>query len=453
VVTIRDVARHAGVSPATVSRVVNGLVCYSDETRERVENAVKSLSYETDYLARGLKTRQTSVIGLLAPMVSDALASQGVEEEVQERGYAAMLGRTGAKPAFIAGYLRTLRTYRAAGVILISAVITPETRQLLGPNIPIISVAIGDKSGSPSVAIDDEQAAYDATSHLLRLGHRRIGLLTGDPASVHVAQPRERGYLRAMTEAGCTPVTATGSFFYESGAAGVDELLQQEPGLTAIFAMSDEMSAAVVNELQRRGHRVPEDVSVLGFDNTSTARHVNPPLSTTAQPLEEMGRMAVKKLLRSRDLAPKTAARQDRSGTAPAPSLSSPVRGQRRPRSFLSGCQRFGTRHSFKCCGHIGLLPVRLTARRVEPDRRLFPQSRPDRCRCQGNLRGRLPDHVERPGPVAERVEAGLAGRKGGGGGLAARLARKGGQRRHPVSPSASFYAPAVVLSPRGAGP
>jgi LacI family transcriptional regulator len=108
-----------------------------------------------------------------------------------------------------------LRTYRAAGVILISAVITPETRQLLGPGIPIISVAISDKSGSPSVAIDDEQAAYDATSHLLRLGHRRIGLLTGDPASVHVAQPRERGYLRAMTEAKCTPVTATGTFFYE----------------------------------------------------------------------------------------------------------------------------------------------------------------------------------------------------------------------------------------------
>ncbi|MFE4230350.1 substrate-binding domain-containing protein [Arthrobacter sp. NPDC056886] len=79
------------------------------------------------------------------------------------------------------------------------------------------------------MAIDDEQAAYDTTRHLLRLGHRRIGLLTGDPASVHVAQPRKRGYLRAMTEAGCTPVTATGSFFYESGAPGVDKLLQQEP--------------------------------------------------------------------------------------------------------------------------------------------------------------------------------------------------------------------------------
>lgn len=139
-VTIRDVARHAGVSPATVSRVVNGLVGYSDETRERVETAVKSLSYETDYLARGLKTRQTSVIGLLAPMVSDALASQvmqGVEEEAQERGYAVMLGRTGAKSAYIAGDLRTLRTYRAAGVILISAVITPESRQLLGATVAI----------------------------------------------------------------------------------------------------------------------------------------------------------------------------------------------------------------------------------------------------------------------------------------------------------------------------
>jgi DNA-binding LacI/PurR family transcriptional regulator len=150
--------------------------------------------------------------------------------------------------------------------------------------------------------MDDEQAAYDATRHLLKLGHLRIGLLAGDPASVYVAQPRQRGYLRAMTEANCTPVAATGGFFYESGAAGADELLQQEPGLTAIFAMSDEMGAAVVNELQRRGLRVPEDVSVLGFDNTSTSLHVNLPLSTMAQPLEAMGRTAVKKLLRSRDL-------------------------------------------------------------------------------------------------------------------------------------------------------
>ena len=100
-------------------------------------------------------------------------------------------------------------------------------------------------------------------------------------------------------------MTATGSFVYESGASGADELLQQEPNLTAIFAMSDEMVAAVINELKRRGLRMQEDVSVLVFDNTSFSLHENPPLSTMAQPLERMGRMAVKKLLRSRNLGPK----------------------------------------------------------------------------------------------------------------------------------------------------
>lgn len=306
--TIRDVAQQAGVSPATVSRVMNGLVGYTDATRQRVEGAIEKLNYEPDSLARTLKTRQTSVIGLLAPMVSDALASEvmrGVEDAARERGYAVMLGRTGVKSTFIAGYLRTLRTYRAAGVILISAVITPEMRQLLGPAVPIISVAISDNSGSPSVAINDELAAYDATRYLVKLGHRRIGLLAGDPVSVFVAQPRQRGYERAMIEAGCATVTAAGTFFYESGAPGLAQLLQQDPDLTAIFAMSDEMGAAVVNELQKLGRRVPEDVSVLGFDNTSTSQHVHPALSTIAQPLEEMGQIAVRKILRSRDLGPR----------------------------------------------------------------------------------------------------------------------------------------------------
>ena len=213
------------------------------------------------------RKRLASVIGLLATMVSDALASQvmqGVEEEAQERGYAVMLGRTGAKSAYIAGYFRTLRTYRAARVILISAVITPETRRLLGPP-PRHLRRHQRRVRLPSVATDDEQAAYDATRHPLKLGHRRIGFLTGYPASVFVAQPRNPGYPRAMTEAKCTPITATGTFLYESGAPGVDELLQQDPGLTAIFAVTDEMGAAVVNELQRRGLRVPKDVSVLGF--------------------------------------------------------------------------------------------------------------------------------------------------------------------------------------------
>ncbi|WNB84838.1 LacI family DNA-binding transcriptional regulator [Cellulomonas sp. ATA003] len=126
--TIRDVARSAGVSPATVSRVVNGVPGFSAATEQRVRDAVQELGYEPDTLARGLKTMQTSVIGVLAPIVSDALASEvmsGVENAARVRGYSVMLGRTGSGSEHAPGYLRMLRTYRAAGVVLISAAITP----------------------------------------------------------------------------------------------------------------------------------------------------------------------------------------------------------------------------------------------------------------------------------------------------------------------------------------
>ena len=321
-VTIKDVAREASVSPATVSRVVNGLVGYSETTRVRVEQAVRSLGYEPDSLARGLKTRQTSVIGVLAPFVSDALASHvmsGVEDAARTSGYAVMLGRTGLKSAFVEPYLRMLRTYRAAGVVLISTVINPSFRGVLGRDVPMVSVAITDGSGSPSISVDDDQAAYDGTRFLLGLGHRRIGLLTGNAESVFVAERRTNGYLRAMTEARCAAVVARGDFSYASGAPGLRELLGQDPHLSAVFAVSDEMGAAVVNELQRMGRRVPRDVSVLGFDDTATAQHVNPPLSTIAHPLHQMGEMAVRKLLHARDLRPRVLPHRiiERGTTAP----------------------------------------------------------------------------------------------------------------------------------------
>ncbi|MFH5824786.1 LacI family DNA-binding transcriptional regulator [Georgenia sp. AZ-5] len=323
-VTIRDVARQAGVSPATVSRVVNGLVGCSEGTRLRVEHAVADLGYETNSLARGLKTRQTSMIGVLAPWVSDALASDvmsGVENAAREQGYAVMYGRTGLESAYAAPYLRTLRTYRASGVVLISSVIKPEFRQVLGTSIPMISVAITDRSGAPSISVDDEQAGYDAARHLLRLGHRRIGLLAGRPESVFVNGPRVAGYRRAMQEAGCAPNVVHGDFTYASGGPGLRALLGRDPGLTAVFAVSDEMGVAVVNELQRLGRRVPDDVSVLGFDDTPSSQHVYPPLSTVAQPLREMGELAVRKLLRGRELGSKILPHRvvERGSTGPVP--------------------------------------------------------------------------------------------------------------------------------------
>ncbi|NQX34941.1 LacI family DNA-binding transcriptional regulator [Herbiconiux sp. VKM Ac-2851] len=298
--TIRDVARLAGVSPATVSRVVNGLVGYSSVTQQKVERAIEQLRYEPDTLARSLKTKQTAVIGVLAPVVSDALSSEimsGVEAAARLRGHSVILGRTGPGSTFAPSYLRTLRTYRAAGVILISAAVTPDMRRVLGSTVPLMSVAIRDGHRFSSLAIDDEAAAYDGTRHLIALGHRRIALLAGDPASVLVNTVRVRGYQRAMVEAGLVPLIEHGNSLYDSAPPALGRLLSRDPRLTAVFALSDEMGAAVVNELQRIGRRVPDEISVLGFDNTRTSQHVHPALSTVAQPLERMGELAVEKLL------------------------------------------------------------------------------------------------------------------------------------------------------------
>ncbi|HEY0258978.1 MAG TPA: LacI family DNA-binding transcriptional regulator [Lacisediminihabitans sp.] len=298
--TIRDVAQAAGVSPATVSRVVNGLAGFSEQTRKRVKQVASELNYEPDALARGLKTRQSVMIGVLAPVVSDALASQimsGIENGAQSLGHSVMLGRTGPRSIYAPGYLRTFRTYRAAGVILISTVVTAEIRKTLGPQIPFIAVAIRDGLSFPSLAIDDERASYDGTRFLQKLGHRRIGLITGNMESHLVNTPRLRGYYRAMSEAGTSPLIAPGDSLYDSAPAAVRKLVKLDPELTAIFTLSDEMAAAAVNELQRLGYRVPDQISVLGFDNTPTALHVYPALTTVAQPLERMGELAVEWLL------------------------------------------------------------------------------------------------------------------------------------------------------------
>ncbi len=322
--TMREVAQRAGVSPATVSRVINGQGGYSAPTQNRVEEAIRQLNYQPDSLARGLKTTKSHVIGLLARRVSDALASEimaGVEQEARAQDYAVMLGRTGGDAELVKGYLRTMRNHRVAGAILISTTISPEHRAMWGTTRPLISVAITDKSGAPSVAVDDAKAGYDGTRRLLELGHRHIGLIAGDASSIHVGAARLHGYQQAMLQAGLQPLVVRGNYFYESGFKAAKSLLAEDPRLTAIFALSDEMAAGAVNALHSMGISVPDQISVLGFDDTATAKHCWPALSTVHQPLAEMGAIAVRKVLHARDLAPQIVAHKivERQSTAEPP--------------------------------------------------------------------------------------------------------------------------------------
>lgn len=298
-VTIKDVARASGVSYSTVSRVVTGGTGFSEETRARVEAAVVELGYRPNTLARSLVMQRHSTLAVLVPSVSESFAGlvlDGIEDAAQERGLLVVIGRTAGRPERAIEYLETLRGHQAIGAILVSTVITPDLAAAFG-GAPLVSVAIDAHNGTSAVAVDSYRAARDAVDHLRARGHRRIGFLSGHESDLHTTAPRLAGYRDAMADAGLTSVTTFGGFDYASGAPGVADLLRQDVGLTAIFAAGDELGVAAINALHRLGRRVPEDVSVLGFDNTPVAQHVSPGLTTVGQPLREMGALAVRMVL------------------------------------------------------------------------------------------------------------------------------------------------------------
>jgi LacI family transcriptional regulator len=342
VVTIKDVARAAGVSYSTVSRVVNGGTGFSAQTRARVEAAVAELGYRPNDVARSLVMQRHSSVAVLMPSVSESFAAlvlDGVEEAAEEEGLLVVIGRTAGRPGRAAEYLETMRGHQAVGAILVATVITPELSAAFGAG-PLVSVAIDAHNGTRALAVDSRAAARDAVEHLRARGHRRIGFLSGPGDDAYTTAPRLAGYTEAMEAAGLTPVVAFGDYRYASGAAGVAELLAHDPALTAIFAASDELGAAAINALQRSGRRVPEDVSVIGFDDTPVAQHVNPGLTTVAQPLREMGAQAVRLLLAPDGALPEVVPHRvvERESVGPAPRVASRARlASHRPRTSPDG--------------------------------------------------------------------------------------------------------------------
>jgi LacI family transcriptional regulator len=328
--TIKDVARVAGVSYSTVSRVVNGGTGFSSETRERVEAAVAQLGYRPNDVARSLVMQRRSSLAVLVPSVSESFAAlvlDGIEDAAEAEGLLVVIGRTGGRPERAVEYLATMRGQQSVGAILVSTVIEPELAAAFAPG-RLVSVAIDAHNGTPALAVDSRAAARDAVEHLRARGHTRIGFLSGPREDAHTTAPRLAGYREAMTAAGLTPVVAFGGYLYAAGAAGVAALLAQDPGLTAVFAGSDELGAAAVNALQRAGRRVPEDVSVVGFDDTPVAQHVNPALTTVAQPLRAMGARAVGLLLAPGEPRPQGVPHRivERESVGPAPAAVSPSR-------------------------------------------------------------------------------------------------------------------------------
>lgn len=300
-VTIMEVARHAGVSPMTVSRVVNGGKYVRENTRKAVLEAVKELKYAPNPAARSLAGARGERLGLLYGNPSSAYLSEfllGALDESSRSGAQLILERCEPTLADARRAVRKLIAGSVAGVILPPPLCESVSLrgELQAAHLPVVVVAAGrPPSDVMSVRIDDFKAAHEMTRFLIELGHQRLGFIKGHP-NQSASEERWRGFTSALG----TSVDARveqGFFSYRSGLDAARKLLGGEPAPTAIFASNDDMAAAVVAEAHRRGLDVPRDLTVVGFDDTLIASTIWPELTTIHQPIAEMAGEAVAMLV------------------------------------------------------------------------------------------------------------------------------------------------------------
>lgn len=305
-VTVQDVARAAGVSAMTVSRVVNGGENVRESTRTAVMAAIAQLNYSPNSAARSLAAGDATQIGLLYSNPSAAYLSQfliGALAAARRAGCHLVLEACESDhPAEQAEATRSFASTSVEGVILPPPLseVAPVRAELEAAGIPWVSVAMGlSPECSLNVRIDDFEAAGAMTRHLLELGHRRIGFIRGAPNQSSSSE-RFRGFAAALHQAGLDvaemPVEQ-GDFTFRSGIVAGERLLDAPDRPTAIFASNDDMAAAAVGVAHRRGLHVPQDVSIVGFDDTSLATTIWPELTTVRQPIATMAETALTLLL------------------------------------------------------------------------------------------------------------------------------------------------------------
>lgn len=300
-VTIGDVAQAAGVSVATVSKVINGRYGVAAATETRVQEVIDSLGYESSIVARSLRSHRTHVIGILVaefePFSTELL--KGISEAAESTGYELLaysggLGRHGR----VGWEQRSLR--RLAGTLIDGAVLVTPTVVTLPDAIPVVAVdPHTGPSGPPTVDSDNLAGARAATEYLLALGHRRIGFLGGRP-DLESARLREMGYRGALEDAGHgvdADLMRVGGYRPDLADSPAHELLSRPDRPTAIFAANDLSAIRTIDVARELGLRVPDDVSIIGFDNVPESTLTDPQLTTVAQPIHEMGAEAVRMLI------------------------------------------------------------------------------------------------------------------------------------------------------------
>lgn len=303
-ITIRDVASAAGVSPATVSRALRGMPNVNAQTRARIKAAASKLDYVASPSASRLASGRTGSIAVITPYISRwyfATVLSGVESVLQDAGMDLLLLCIDERAAPVDQPSAAQRLRRRVDGALIVAMppTDPRVQEVLDLGLPTSLVGVTIE-GVPGVAIDDVQAARQATQHLVNLGHKRIGLIGGSSveANFTAESDRERGYREVLAAHDIAPDPALhshGNFTIEGGERAMTNLLTLPQPPTAVFAMSDEMAFGALRSLSLHGLIAGRDISIVGIDGHDVSEHLD--LTTVAQPVTELGRLAAASLL------------------------------------------------------------------------------------------------------------------------------------------------------------
>ncbi len=309
--SLLDVARLAHVSITTASRVLSGSDHpVSEDTRQRVLQAAAQINYYPHSVARALVTQKTNIIGVIVGDIEDPYFSaivRGIEDVARENGYLAMVCNSDREPKTELNYVKILRGYRVDGLIFAGGGLTDEPYQdelelllidLIKQGIHVVGIG-QHQFITTRVEIDNYGASCEMTNYLLKLGHRLIAYIKG-PSILTTSRIRFNGFREALRHHGCSlspELLLEGDFTIDSGYEATTYLLEEEKKPTAIFAANDLMAIGSLLAIQRKGLKVPDDISIVGFDDIASARYVFPPLTTIRVPMYEIGRVAVESLL------------------------------------------------------------------------------------------------------------------------------------------------------------
>lgn len=306
-ITIEDVAKLSATSIATVSRVMNEKGGYSEETKKRVMVAVEQLGYRPNAIARSLKRNKTNTIGILVPNISTMISTEilkGVEDYASSQNYSILTSYSYSKSEKIMHSLKAFQKQRIDGLIFVGDILKESYYQyIVKMEIPVVMAASEDHRHSISfVKVDDFQAAYEAVSYLVGMGHRNIGMMSGPPSEPIAGKVRIGAYKLALEDAGIEAdvgkIIYRHDFNFESGRLIFEELMVKYPEMTAVFAASDELAVGALNKAYEMSIKIPEDVSIMAYDNLPISTMVWPALTTVSQPLKKIGYEACRELIK-----------------------------------------------------------------------------------------------------------------------------------------------------------